>query len=108
MGLIQHIHYGDWTIEWGEYDRVGHRVWISSNLPRPGRGETQVYTYFVSFFESPEMGVYRCKQIIDLVEKEQRRLIDRIATEYLESLKPEIPKEEAAVVYAEDSPEIPF
>jgi hypothetical protein len=106
--MMQHIHYGDWTIKWGEQEPDGFKVWISTTLLIPGGKHLELYSLFLEYFESPEMGIYRGKRIIDLIVVDQRQLIEHVAHDYLSSLKPPIPVQETGVVEMENSDEIPF
>jgi hypothetical protein len=90
--MNHHEHYGDWTIEWREEDPDRIKFWITTLFVFPGHGRVETFNLFVQCFETPEMGCYRCKRIIDLIVREQRELFSRVTTEYLDSLKPPAPE----------------
>ncbi len=106
--MSQHIHYGDWTISWSKDAPERFKFWIDTNISIPEQHQIELFSLFVKYFDTPEMGIYRCKRIIDLIAFYQREMITRVTTEYLDSLKPPVPVVEKPLVNQEDCDKIPF
>jgi hypothetical protein len=106
--MNNHIHYGDWTIEWSEDAPERVKFWIQTKLSIPEQDRIELLNTFVAYFETPQMGCYRCKRIIDSIVFEQHELFYRLPFEYLESLQPPAPQPEPTPVDRESEDSIPF
>ncbi len=77
-----HIHYGDWTIDWASVDPLGFDFWVGKDILRPHDLKTDIFRVKVGFFRDPNKGLKSCYHVIDLCVEEQRRVTVELVEKY--------------------------
>jgi hypothetical protein len=105
---MQHIHYGDWTIEYVRGDGGEYNVYICIKLCIPRSMSFERYCYWVMKSTSSEDSIKECKDLIDKITARQNRVIMTEILSLHDKHKPKDTPEQPPAFDAEDRDDVPF
>jgi hypothetical protein len=105
---MQHIHYGDWTIEWCDSD-YGHDFAIGNESYRIGSRAVELLYLGVGSFTLVEYGIDACKKLITEIIAAQKGAAIRITEKYVnERMGYTVSIEQTPSTEKDNSDPIPF
>ena len=106
--MQQHIHYGDWTIEWSDHD-YGYYFEIGNGNFRMDWQCVEPLHLEVGTFTLVEYGIDACKKLITEIITEQKQVAIRLTVRYqLDQGGSIAPIESPPASSEEDSDAVPF
>jgi|GEM_PF-6990160 len=71
--MMQHIHYGDWTIEWEFKEEGGYDFYLCAEMREPQVLRTEIHRYWVKTSLDLEVSLRECHELIQEITRQQRR-----------------------------------
>ena len=108
MGVMQHVHYGDWTIEWEPGDYGAYEFYISTQQRESIVMRVEVHRYWVMTSVHIESCIQECRALILEITDRQRRVMRAAIWAFHYDRRPPSPQTEPLVSEQEQADTIPF
>ncbi len=108
MGMMQHIHYGDWTIEWEPGDYGAYNFYVCTQQRESIVMRVEVHRYWVMTSLNIESCIQECRALILEITNRQNRVMRDTILSFHDDHRPPDSQTELPLLNTAQIDNIPF